>query len=159
LRDVNDTLGPDVGDALLRSIAERLGRETGGGQRLLRYAGAQFALIAPGIETVDTAAKLAEGVFEVLGDPFEVGGHTISVMCSVGAALSDRGYPTVRAWIDDAKDATAEARELGHRAVVARDESTRNRIDLKIDEERIQKAIEGQEFRLLYQPIVTTEDR
>src|SRR5215510_7132550 len=43
LRDVNDTYGPDVGDELLRSVARRLTEEIGGGQKLLRYSGAEFA--------------------------------------------------------------------------------------------------------------------
>ena len=43
LRDVNDACGPDVGDELLRGVARRLNEEIGGGQRLLRYAGAEFA--------------------------------------------------------------------------------------------------------------------
>jgi diguanylate cyclase (GGDEF)-like protein len=158
LRDVNDSFGPDVGDALLRAVAERLGAEIGGGQRLLRYAGAQFALIAPGVETVGTATSLAEGIFELMAQPFVIDGNTIAVACSVGAGLSDPGYESVRHWIEDANDAVGEARELGHRAVVVRDESTRNRIDLKLTEDRIQKAIADQEFRLLYQPIVTTQN-
>lgn len=158
LRDVNDTYGPDVGDALLRAVAERLGAEIGGGQKLLRYSGAQFALIAPGVETVGTATSLAEGIFELISQPFTIDGNTIAVACSVGAGLSDPGYESVRHWIEDANDAVSEARELGHRAVVVRDESTRNRVDLKLTEERLQKAIEDHEFRLLYQPIVTTQN-
>jgi diguanylate cyclase (GGDEF)-like protein len=158
LRDVNDTYGPDVGDGLLRAIASRLGGEIGGGQRLLRYAGAEFALIAPGVATADTAKSLADGIFELMADAFTVADKPIAVSCSVGVALSDAGYNSVRHWIDDAHDALAEARELGHRAVVTRDESTRNRIDVRITEERIHKAVDNNEFRLLYQPIVTTTE-
>jgi diguanylate cyclase (GGDEF)-like protein len=158
LRDVNDTYGPDVGDELLREIATRLGAEIGGGQRLLRYAGAEFALIAPGIQTMETIASLAEGIFELMADPFTIAGNPIAVSCSVGAALSDQGYGNIRGWIDDAHDALGEAREMGHKAIVTRDEASRNRIDIRITEDRIHKAVENNEFRLLYQPIVTTQN-
>ncbi len=50
-----------------------------------------------------------------------------------------------------------EARELGNRAVVSRDEATRNRMDIRITEDSIFKAVENNEFRLLYQPIVVIE--
>lgn len=157
LRDVNDTYGPDVGDQLLRAIAARLGSEIGGDQRLLRYAGAEFALIVPGVATPETATSLADGVFELLAEPFDLGGTPVAITCAIGGGLSDHGYDSVQRWIDDAHDAMAEARELGNRACVIRDEATRNRIDVRITEERIHKAVENNEFRLLYQPIVTTD--
>jgi len=155
LRDVNDTYGPDTGDQLLRAIAQRLGSEIGGGQRLLRYAGAEFALIAPGVQTNDTAQNLAQGVFELMGDPFDIEGNSIVVSSAIGAALSDTGYDTLQHWVDDAHDALADARELGNRGLVVRDEATRNRIDIRITEDRIHKAVDNKEFRLQYQPIVT----
>ena len=49
-------------------------------------------------------------------------------------------------------------RDQGNRAIVTRDESTRNRIDVRITEDRIHKAVDNDEFRLLYQPIVTTQN-
>jgi diguanylate cyclase (GGDEF)-like protein len=158
LRDVNDTYGPDVGDELLRGVARRLGEEIGGGQRLLRYSGAEFALIAPGVQTTETASSLAEGIFELMAEPFDIAGNHIAISCAVGAALSDHGYDSIRSWIDDAHNALSEAREQGNRAIVTRDESTRNRIDIRITEDRIQKAVDNNEFRLLYQPIVTTQN-
>ncbi len=158
LRDVNDTYGPDIGDQLLRGIAGRLSAELGGDQRLLRYAGAEFAFIAPGVATSDTAASLGEGVFELLAEPFDLDGTPLTITCSVGAALSDHGYDGIQHWVDDAHTAMTEAREIGHRACVVRDEATRNRIDVRITEERIQRAVENNEFRLLYQPIVTTAE-
>jgi diguanylate cyclase (GGDEF)-like protein len=158
LRDVNDTYGPDVGDQLLRTVAQRLNAEIGGGQRLLRYAGAEFALIAPGVETSETVQSLAEGIFELMAEPFNIDESPIAISSAVGAALSDHGYDNVRTWIDDAHGALSEARELGNRAVVTRDESTRNRIDVRITEDRIHTAVQNKEFRLLYQPIVTTQN-
>lgn len=155
LRDVNDTYGPDAGDRLLRAVAERIGNELGGSQQLLRYAGAELALVAPGVETRETAENLATGIFELMAEPFEIDSNQIAVSSSVGAALSDPGYADVHAWIDDAHDALNEARELGNRGCVARDESTRNRIDVRITEDAIHKAVDNGEFRLLYQPIVT----
>jgi diguanylate cyclase (GGDEF)-like protein len=158
LRDVNDTYGPDAGDQLLRAIAHRLAGEIGGGQRLLRYAGAELALIAPGVQTHETCQNLAQGVFELMAEPFQIDGHSIAVSSAVGAALSDTGYDTLQAWVDDAHAALGEARDLGNRGVAVRDEATRNRIDVRITEDRIHNAVDNREFRLQYQPIVTTQN-
>ena len=159
LRDVNDTYGPDLGDRLLLEIAQRLGAELGEGQSLVRWSGAEFALVVPGLATTGSAEALATGVFELLSEPFQIGTNTIVVSSSVGSALSDAGYRSTDAWVEDAHDAMCEARELGNRAIVARDESTRNRIDIRVTEERIHHAVQNHEFRLLYQPVVTIAER
>ncbi len=155
LRDVNDTYGPDTGDSLLRQVGERIANETGGGQEVLYYSAAEFALIAPGVETVDMLESLATGVFDLLGEPFPTGRASLNISASIGATLSTSEYRDEQQWIDDAHDALVSARELGNRGVVARDETTRNRVDVRITEDRIHKAVENNEFRLLYQPIVT----
>lgn len=154
LRDVNDTYGPDIGDRLLQGIAARIGNELGGGQRLLRWSGAELALVAPGVQTADTAENLAQGIFQLLAEPFDIDQTQVVVSASIGASLSADAFASVEQWIEDAHDAMIEARQLGNRATVSRDEATRNRMDIKITEDSIFKAVENQEFRLLYQPIV-----
>lgn len=157
LRDVNDTYGPDAGDALLRQVGERIANETGGGQEVIHYSAAEYALIAPGIETVETLENLAMGVFDLLSEAFPVGKAAVNISTSIGATLAAAEYVDEQQWISDTHDAMVQARELGNRGVVGRDETTRNRVDVRITEDRIHKAVENNEFRLLYQPIVTVK--
>jgi EAL domain-containing protein (putative c-di-GMP-specific phosphodiesterase class I) len=93
-----------------------------------------------------------------LAEPFQVGSGAVMVSASLGAALSDPGYPGIKAWLDDAHHALAEAREDGNRSIVVHDESTRNRINVQINEERVEKAFQRKEFVIVYQPIVVPND-
>jgi diguanylate cyclase (GGDEF)-like protein len=158
IQDVNDTFGPDAGDELLRQVAQRLAESIGDRQRVAYYSGAEFAVVTENVGTIERANEHAEAIFDALNAPFAVGPSGIQVGASIGMALSDPGYSDVSAWLDDAHHALAEARDQGNRSVVVHDESTRNRINVQINEERVQKAFRGNEFVMVYQPIVMPGD-
>jgi diguanylate cyclase (GGDEF)-like protein len=158
LDDVNDTFGPDEGDRLLGQVAKRLADGLESHQKVARYSGAEFAIVSEGVGTTERARDTAEAIFELLAEPFAVGSGAVNVSASIGVALSDPGYSGVKAWLDDAHHALAEAREEGNRSIVVHDESTRNRINVQINEERVEKAFKQREFVIVYQPIVVPAD-
>jgi diguanylate cyclase (GGDEF)-like protein len=157
--DINDTYGPDVGDQVLAAIAQRLEAALQPNQRILRYYGAEFAVLTEGVATAERAHDVSASLLEVLGEPVPVGAAQVSVSTAAGVALSDSGYAGVREWLQDAHDALTEARARGNQSCVAHDESTRNRIDVRVNEGRVLKGWDAREFRLVYQPIVRTADR
>lgn len=85
-RLVNEVLGHEAGDGLLRAVSERLAHSLGRGEALGRLGGDAFVLLGDGAQTGVDAAALAQRVLVVLGRPFPVEGRVLSVGASIGIA-------------------------------------------------------------------------
>jgi diguanylate cyclase (GGDEF)-like protein len=94
-KPVNDTLGHQAGDMLLRAIARRLGGAVRENDTVARLGGDEFAIVQTGISESLHAAVLARRVLEQLSSPFEVAGHAVQVGVSIGIALSPRDGITI----------------------------------------------------------------
>jgi diguanylate cyclase (GGDEF)-like protein len=86
-KEVNDTLGHDHGDMLLRDVAERLGDSLRRGDTLARLGGDEFAVLLTDLPDRGAAAELAGRVLAALERPFVVRGVTVQLEASVGIAL------------------------------------------------------------------------
>jgi diguanylate cyclase (GGDEF)-like protein len=156
--EVSDTYGPDVADQVLATVGQRLTNVLEGGQQLCRYYGSEFAIITPGVNSVERATELTQWLLAVLSEPVAIGEGQVMTKTAAGVALSDSGYESDLAWVQDAHDALTEARPEGHQACVAHDEATRNRVDVRITHNRVLKGFTHNEFYLMYQPIVRASD-
>jgi diguanylate cyclase (GGDEF)-like protein len=87
-REVNDTLGHDQGDALLRHAAARLGDALRPDDLLARVGADVFAILCPGLPHRSTAAEIAGRLHDALGRPFDLAGVAIELEASIGIALS-----------------------------------------------------------------------
>jgi diguanylate cyclase (GGDEF)-like protein len=156
--DITDTYGPDIGEKVLRTIAQRIANSLGDGQRICSYYGAELAVMTPKINSVERAHDITQSLLEVLGKPLKIGSAKVSMKTAAGVALSDSGYAGIADWLLDAHTALTEARLGGHGACVIHDESTRNRVDVRVTPARVLKGWEQSEFQLMYQPIVHAAD-
>ena len=86
-KEINDTLGHHTGDAVLREFAVRVTSALGPDDTLARFAGDEFAIVAPRSDPA-SCHDLAQRILERLRRPFDVGELTIAVACSIGSALS-----------------------------------------------------------------------
>jgi diguanylate cyclase (GGDEF)-like protein/PAS domain S-box-containing protein len=83
---VNDSMGHRAGDALLRSVAERLGNLVHGEETLARLGGDDFVLIQ-NIKSIEDAAAASQRILGVLARPFTVQGKTLNVAASIGISI------------------------------------------------------------------------
>ena len=96
-KDVNDSLGHDAGDLLLKSVAERLMSCVRADDLGSRFGGDEFGIVLEQLDQSDDAAVVAEKVIESLARPFEIEGHQVFIGSSIGIAT----FPQCG---DDSKD-------------------------------------------------------
>lgn len=96
-KEVNDTLGHQMGDLLLVQVAERITSEVRASDTVARLGGDEFTVILPNISDADDARRIAKAILETLARPFLIEQAEIHVSCSIGIAL----YPQHAQNIDD----------------------------------------------------------
>ncbi len=110
-RLVNEALGHQAGDALLRAVAERLQGVIR--DEWARTGGDEFVLLAPGLRSAEEAAALARRVLGVLARPFTVDGHAVTAGASIGIALYPRDGRDFAELAKNAEAALQHAKERG----------------------------------------------
>jgi diguanylate cyclase (GGDEF)-like protein len=84
---VNDTLGHDVGDLLLKAAAERLSAALRKGDTVARFGGDEFVLILPDLKGIEDVIQVAHKVLDSFRKPFLIDTHQLIVTASIGIAV------------------------------------------------------------------------
>ena len=158
---VNDHLGHQVGDELLRVVAERLRRAVRPGDTLSRFGGDEFVIILEGVSVPEDARQVATRVLDTLREPVVLsGGHEVVATMSIGMALSDE--TTSRDdLLHDADVAMYRAKERGRGGQVTLFDVDRmggrsaGRLDL---DTALHHAVDRQEVEVYFQPLFSLRD-
>jgi diguanylate cyclase (GGDEF)-like protein len=86
-KDVNDTLGHDVGDLLLKAAANRLSAALRKGDTVARFGGDEFVLSFPDLKEREDVIQVAQKIVESFRKPFLIGTHQLTVTTSIGIAV------------------------------------------------------------------------
>src|SRR5688500_658746 len=153
---VNDSLGHDAGDRLLRVVAERIRRAVREADMLFRMGGDEFTVLLEDVRGPEEAAMVASRVLEAIGDPVQLQHHEISVSGSIGIALYPRDDVIGERLLKSADTAMYRAKELGRNryAFFAREMNERVESQIMI-EAALRRALKNEEFVLHYQPRVS----
>jgi diguanylate cyclase (GGDEF)-like protein/PAS domain S-box-containing protein len=150
-KDVNDTLGHDIGDKVLVEVADRLALCLQRPEQMVaRLGGDEFVFFVPDPGGTNEVTKLADSVLRVLESPFDIDGHMISVSASVGVMEQEVAEMSQVDLMKGADVTLARAKQAG-----------RNRwalYDREHDNTPIYRALDRGEFFVLYQPIVRLTD-
>lgn len=112
-KKVNDTHGHNVGDQLLKGVANRLVNMFRKGDTIARWGGDEFILLLPEIRQTDVAKNVAERVLHSFNKPFELGGPQIAITASIGVALFPEDGPDADTLIKNADIAMYHAKDAG----------------------------------------------
>jgi diguanylate cyclase (GGDEF)-like protein len=90
-KSVNDTLGHAAGDELIAQVARRIQSAVRPTDTCARLGGDEFAIIIDGMADLDHSVQVTERVLAAMDEPFAIEGRQMTVHCSIGVAVSERG--------------------------------------------------------------------
>jgi diguanylate cyclase (GGDEF)-like protein/PAS domain S-box-containing protein len=152
---VNDTLGHDTGDFILKDVARRLVSCVREVDTVSREGGDEFVVILPDLERPEHARVVADKMIKELSRPVEIGGHEIHVTPSIGISHYPNDATDVQQLLKHADNAMYQAKDAGRNTVRFFTNDLNFLLSKRLEVEgRLRKAMENEEFFLRYQPQV-----
>ncbi len=157
-KNVNDSMGHEVGDELLRAVASRVQGCMRPGDTAARLGGDEFAVLLEDVKNIRDAVWIAERIIDGLQAPFNLRGQEVFVTTSIGISLSASGQDRANAMLRDADLAMYKAKEKGKANYEVFDPVMYQQIMERLELERgLRRAIDQDEFVIHYQPKVSLE--
>ncbi len=156
-KHINDTMGHDAGDSLLIEASRRISSSLRGNSTVARLGGDEFLIILPGLEDPADAELVADRILAAFSAPFILSNQEVFVSTSIGVAIYPIDSENSSTLLQQADAAMYQAKNRGkssfHRFTPDLNQQSRERLKL---ETQLRKAMEHNELRLFYQPIVET---
>ena len=150
---INDTLGHDAGDELLKEVARRLISRLREEDTIARLGGDEFAVILSGISDRKQAAAIATNLQQAFALPVKLAGHDVSISASIGITIAPEDADEEELLLKHADLAMYEAKARGkntfHFFSQDLNEAANDRLQI---ENQLREAIREQQFMLYYQP-------
>jgi diguanylate cyclase (GGDEF)-like protein/PAS domain S-box-containing protein len=158
-REVAERFGDDAVDRLLVAVAGRLRSILRPSDTVARFGSDEFAVLCPDLGQERDAVRLAERMTAGLATPFAVGGQEIVVSASIGIALTGSRTRRAESLLSDADTALQRAKHRGGGIYELFDETVRAQLIERLELERaLRQAVEADELRTHYQPIVSLKE-
>ncbi|MFJ3483970.1 putative bifunctional diguanylate cyclase/phosphodiesterase [Pseudomonas sp. NPDC090202] len=150
---LNDSLGHDVADQLLRQVGRRLSAELADADTVARLSADEFAVLLDSHSNLATLTRMTTRLLAKLRSPMQVSGHELVVSASIGVALLSDSAGDTAALVSQANSAMQHAKHLGGNNMQFFTESlqarTLERLQLEI---QLRRAIEEGQLEVFYQP-------
>ncbi|MGE5791740.1 MAG: putative bifunctional diguanylate cyclase/phosphodiesterase [Bacteroidota bacterium] len=159
-KKVNDSLGHEAGDELLRVAAHRLKGCIREADMLFRMGGDEFTVLLEDVKGPEEAAAVAARMGEAIAEPVELRQHEVATTVSIGIALHTRDDATGERLVKSADTAMYRAKELGRNRYAFFTPEMNARVESQLAlEAALQRAVRNDEFILHYQPRVSAATR
>lgn len=157
---INETLGPQVGDALLVAVGERLRAEVRDTDTVARIGGDEFAVIQAAPQSIEEIEALAKRILAALSEPFDLGKDTVSVGTSIGIAVGPSDGEDAEQLLINADMALYRTKSVGRGTFGFFEQSMHERLQKRHQIIMgLHEAIANDKFELHYQPIVNVKTR
>jgi diguanylate cyclase (GGDEF)-like protein len=154
-KSINDTLGHDAGDELLRQVADRISASVRESDMVARLGGDEFVVLMEGLPTYAAAAEVARKIIKATSLPFSVGSQNLKTSVSVGIALYPQDGSSVSTLMRNADLAMYHAKQERRGSLQFFHEELNAKLVARSQlEQELQHALENDEFELYYQPKV-----
>jgi len=151
---INDSLGHNIGDQLLKAVAVRFKGLFVPGITLARLGGDEFAVLAENCPQLVQAAALAQRIIDGIKEPFEIDGHQLFINASIGISLFPGDALSAEQLLRNADSALFKAKSTGRDGYALYTEEltahAQQRVEIAFE---LRRALEQQELRVYYQPV------
>lgn len=152
-KQVNDNLGHEVGDSLLKKVAVRLQKCIRGGDLISRLGGDEFTIVIENTHSSRDAAAVAEKIITCLEPPFDIHGHQVHIGASIGIALCPQSAEDSATLMRCADIAMYKAKEEGRNKYRFFTDAMQQEVQYTVAlENQLRGALKRDEFLLYYQP-------
>ncbi|MDR3374319.1 MAG: EAL domain-containing protein [Ancalomicrobiaceae bacterium] len=159
-KQVNDSLGLSVGDSMLLTVARRLGRHMKPQDTLARISGDQFGIVLVSESETERVVAFADTLRRALRTPVTFADREIFLTASIGMAIYDRQADKDDTLVGDAELAMYHAKRLGGDRIETFRGSLRQHMQDNLSlEADLRRALEREEIKLVFQPIVRLDSR
>jgi diguanylate cyclase (GGDEF)-like protein/PAS domain S-box-containing protein len=153
-KHINDSLGHNVGDEVLKAVSERLAQLMEKGVTLARLGGDEFAVLVENPQQAMQSAELAQGVLDGLREPFLIDAQSLFLTASIGISIFPNDALSAEQLLRNADAALFQAKSQGRESYALYTEEltahAQRRVELTSE---LRRAIVKNELRLFYQPI------
>ena len=152
-KQINDSLGHEVGDKVLKEVTQRLESKIRTEDTLARLGGDEFTIIMEGLTKVQDAVLLAEKILNIMAQAIQIDGHSLYVSCSIGISLYPQDDTSLSNLLKYADTAMYKAKDDGRNNYQFYSaEMTELAFERVVMEASLRQALEKNEFVVYYQP-------
>jgi diguanylate cyclase (GGDEF)-like protein len=157
-KNVNDSLGHLVGDRLLCAISGRLEGILRPSDTVARFGGDEFVVLIEDLVDIQSATAVAQRIQQEFRTPFDLAGTEVFASVSIGIAVWSERYSRPDELLRDADTAMYRAKAMGRNRFIVFDEEMHRRAvaSLRLEND-LRRALERNEFKVYYQPIVNLQ--
>jgi diguanylate cyclase (GGDEF)-like protein/PAS domain S-box-containing protein len=159
-KEINDTLGHDIGDKLLKEVAERLRRSVRASDTVSRRGGDEFDLLLTEIPHTDDIITIAQKVVDSIRKPYGISGHEFNMSTSMGISFYPEDGETMEALFKNADIAMYSAKEQGGNSYRFYNPKMNIRLIERMRlESLLRQVLDRAELDVYYQPQLTIDTR
>ncbi len=152
-KTINDSLGHPVGDRLLQEVTVRLKTSVRESDTISRLGGDEFVIVVPDLQDEEAAAAVAEKILEITRQPFAIDQHQLTTSISIGITLYPADGSDFDTLLKKADTAMYHAKDAGRNTYrFFTEQMNVAALERLLIQNRLQKAIENEEFVLHFQP-------
>jgi len=155
-KDINDSIGHQIGDQFLIELVNMLKRCLRSIDTLARFGGDEFLVLLDDCQGEESVNRVADWIMDQFSRPFHIEGNEITTSVSIGVVLSNPDYQDAQEMIRNADIAMYVAKAKGRGRTEIFDKSMRQRFLQRLHlESDLRKALKNDELLVYYQPIIT----
>lgn len=159
-KQINDTLGHNYGDLLLKNVAKKLKGLIKNKDMIARLGGDEFVIVLPNIKHPKEAIHTAKRIIEELTKSFFLNKHEVYVSTSIGISLYPLDGTDMETLLRNADKAMYEAKAMGrNQYMLYYEDMHKNESEQMVTENYLRKALERNELYLVYHPMVNTQTK